>query len=80
MSTLQTLINQDGDIWTVEYRESQRLTRIGGFLMTYGAQSSIILSKKLTDNAKDRGHTTLLEQLYRTPIGKAGTTFWEPET
>ncbi len=47
----------------VEYRESDRLTTFGGFLMTFGGQRRITMSARLSLAEKERGVAYLLRRL-----------------
>lgn len=78
MLTEETLANRDGNHWIVEHCESERLTHIGGFLMTYNGLGCIIISSSLTDVDKARGREVLRRHLVETPIGTSGTVLWHP--
>lgn len=72
----QTLVNRYGDRWIVEYRESERLTNISGFLMTVDDLSSITLSTRLPEEVKPRVRALLRDRLRTLPIGTAEVYLW----
>lgn len=76
MPTAQTLKNDAGDTWVVELDESERLTHIGGFLLTHRSFSSITLASQLTPDEKARGIEILLQRLAATPIGRSSSYLW----
>jgi hypothetical protein len=63
----------------VEYRESDDLNHIGGFLMTYRDESCITLSRQLSADDRARGREILLRQLTDTAVGTSGVRLWHPE-
>lgn len=75
----RTLVNRYGDEWAIEQRESERLTNIGGYLMTYADLSCITLSKRLAETDKARGREVMLDRLMDTPVGTSGVYLWEPD-
>jgi len=75
-----TLVNRYGDPWAVEQRESEALTRLGGFLMTYGDQSCLTLNARLSEADKARGREEILDRLTTTPTGISSTVLWHPDT
>jgi hypothetical protein len=78
MERTQTLVNNFGEVWTVEHHESERLTHIGGFLLIFEDLSSITLSTQLTAEDRAHGREVLLGQLATLPIGTRGTHLWHP--
>jgi len=68
-----------GGIWTVEHNESDRLTHIGGFLMTYRTFGSITLATQLSLDEKTRGTRILLERLVTIPLGRSSSYLWHPD-
>lgn len=79
MKLRTALVNQYGESWTVEHRESERLTNLGGFLVTYADLSCIIVSTRLPLEAKDRGREVLLDRLMTLPVGTSGMSLWHPD-
>jgi len=79
MPTEETLTNRDGNLWMIEHCESERLSHIGGFLMTYDDLSCITISTHLTDTDKARGRAVLRHHLVQTPTGTSGTVLWHPD-
>ena len=78
MENPKTLTNCYGQSWRVEHHESERLTHIGGYLMTYRDSGRITLSTQLTAADKARARSQLLEQLSKTPVGTSGVLLWHP--
>ena len=76
MKLTRTLANREGQLWSVEYRESERLTHIDGFLMTYQDLSCITLSSHLNEADKARGRAWLLDRLAETNLGASDVHFW----
>jgi len=72
----QTLVTYQGHRWTVEYRESESLSHIDGFLMTYDDTSCIILGKQLSAIDKARGRMQLLDHLRIIAIGTSSLRLW----
>lgn len=58
-----------------KYRESERLTKLGGFLMAYGTQRRITMNAQLTDEEKSHGIRYLLDQLAQASE-KQGVYLW----
>lgn len=56
---IHTTLAQQG----IEYRESTKLTNLGGFLMARGNRRRVTLSAQLTDDEKRRGLVYLLDKL-----------------
>jgi hypothetical protein len=79
MHTVQTLVTAQGESWTVEHRESERLTHIGGFLMTHGDLGCITLSARLAEKDKARGREVLLNRLGCLAVGTSGVRLWHPD-
>ena len=74
---MQTLADTHNHLpWSLEYRESDRLRHIGGFLITYGSQCRVVLSASLPDGEKEHGLKYLLVRLADTPIGETGVYLW----
>jgi hypothetical protein len=67
------IIEQVGD---VEYRESDRLTTVGGFLMTFGSQRRITMSTQLSTDEKERGIAYLLRCLADAPSHTQHVFLW----
>lgn len=79
MPNLRTLENDMGDIWTVEHEESERITHIGGFLLTHRTFGSITLAAQLTPDEKTRGTRVLLQRLASIPVGRFSSYLWHPD-
>jgi len=79
MPNLPTLENDTGGTWTVEHEESERLTHIGGFLMSYRTFGSITLATQLSLDEKTRGTRILLERLATIPLGRSSSYLWHPD-
>lgn len=79
MPNLRMLENDTGDTWTVEHEESERLTHIGGFLLTHRRFGSITLATRLTPDEKTRGTKVLLQRLAAIPIGRSSSHLWHPD-
>lgn len=60
----------------VDYRESDHLTNLGGFLMTYGNQCRITMSARLSTEEKARGMEYLIGHLDEMTSGKPGVYLW----
>lgn len=78
MGLPETLINQFHQVWTVEHCASERLTHIGGFLITYGDLSRVTISTRLSEADQTRGRNQLLNYLSNTPVGTAHILLWHP--
>lgn len=76
MQMEQTLFNHYGNRWIVEYRESERLTNISGFLMTADDVSCITISSHLSEDEKQRVREVLHDQLVKLPTGTSGVYLW----
>lgn len=63
----------------IEYRESENLTNLGGFLMEYGNQRRVTMNAQLTDEEKRRALSYLLDQLAEASE-KAGVYLWIRDT
>lgn len=79
MNTGQALTNQYGNQWQVEYEESERLTTIGGYLITYGSIGCVTVSAMLTPEVKAQGHAALLRYLQALKVGTPGVHLWRPD-
>lgn len=79
MPTHRTLSNHYGESWQVEHYESERLTHIGGYLITYQDTSRLIFSSHLSLLDKQRCQEHLLEHLTRTPLGTNEVILWHPD-
>lgn len=60
----------------IEYQESARLTRLGGFIMIYRDRCQVTLSTHLTEEDKMRGLDHLLSYLSESPDNKVGFHLW----
>jgi hypothetical protein len=80
MNATQALLNQHGEPWSLEHRESERLERMGGFLMTYGSSGCITLNSRLAAEDKNRGRESLIERLRELPLGNARVILWYPDS
>ncbi len=56
----------------------ERLSHIGGYLMTYGDSGRITLSSQLPATDRIRALSQLLERLTQTPVGTSGVLLWHP--
>lgn len=63
----------------VEYRESDKLTTVGGFLMTLGSQRRITMSAQLSVAEKERGVAYLLRCLARALPDTQQVFLWDTE-
>ncbi|MDW8326739.1 MAG: hypothetical protein RMK99_09245 [Anaerolineales bacterium] len=79
MPNLTTVENGAGGSWTVEHDESDRLTHIGGFLLTYRTFGSITLAARLNHDEKVRGTGVLLQRLATIPPGRSTSYLWHPD-
>lgn len=70
--------NRRGDDWNVEEAESDRLTTIGGYVMTHENNSRVKINAHLSGADKSRGRKTLLGWLFSKDIGTSGVDVWEP--
>lgn len=75
----RTLVDSNGHCWTVEYRESQRLTHIGGFLVTCEREGCITLNAQLSEGDKARGRELMLHRLIAGKVGERSIYLWHPE-
>lgn len=78
MKELPTII-ADIDMHGCEYRESQHLTHIDGFLVFYKNHGRLILRTQLTDKEKLHGVQWLLSELKQTDIRQPQLYFWSRE-
>ena len=76
MKRRTTLTNHDGEHWTVEYCESNSLTQVGGFLVTYGASSCITMNANLARAEKRRNRRHFIRQLMMLPLGTSAVHLW----
>lgn len=76
MELMNTLVSDLGAPWNMKYSESEHLTHIGGFLMTYGKQCRVTLSTHLSKEEKVFGLKHLLACLAETPPGSASVHLW----
>jgi len=76
---IEQLASRDGDLWVVEYSESENLLHVGGFLLMCGDLSSITISMLLAEEDKQRGREALSKYLSTMPIGTKGTVLWLPD-
>jgi hypothetical protein len=74
-----TVINNAGEQWVVEYRESTWLQGVEAILITYGASSCIILSLHLSPAIRRRSNHQLLERLTMLPLGTPAIYLWSDE-
>jgi hypothetical protein len=79
MEKEQTLLNRYGEVWYVEHSESERLTHIGGYVMTNSDHSKVTLSTQLSPQEKARGQIRLLEYLAQTATNTSGIFLWHPD-
>ena len=79
MNTVEMLVNRYGESWHVEHSESERLTHIGGYVMTYQDHGKVILSIWLSTRDKARGRERLLHYLSQTATGTSGVLLWHPD-
>ena len=78
MKELPTII-ADIDMHGCEYRESQSLTHIDGFLVFYKNHGRLTLRTQLTDKEKLHGVQRLLSELNQTNIRQPQLYFWSKE-
>ena len=79
MANVRTLENDTGEAWMVEQEESERLTHIGGFLLTHRATGNITLASHLPPDEKARGTKILLQRLAAIPLGRSSSYLWHPD-
>jgi hypothetical protein len=73
----ETYINRYGDLWRVEHEESDWLSTLDGFLMTYKDIGRITLNTKLSAGEKERGYSLLLDHLTTIPVGSSSVLLWD---
>lgn len=77
MISPQYIVNVEGERWELSFRESNDLSHIGGFLMTYGNQCSITLYAALDNIEKQQAQAYLLKRLKALSIHTATVFFWD---
>lgn len=71
-----TIADTNLDLHGCEYHESQQLTHIDGFLVSYNGHGRLTLSADLSDQEKLHGARRLLDQLEQTVAGEPQLFFW----
>jgi len=79
MKDEKTLVNCQGQVWQIEHYESERLTHVGGYLITYQTRGRVTLSTQLSDDDKTKGKRHLLNLLSKRPTGTNGVLLWHPD-
>jgi hypothetical protein len=78
MGIMRKLFDRSGFAWTVEHRESDRLSTIGGYLMTNDGEGCLTLSSRLSDQDRSRGREKLTDDLVQERIPRRGVRLWRP--